>query len=145
MRFFEHQSFSTAETGERAFVAKHFTPWYVTYRDCKHLIPYQTDKKIANNIRAKIALKTAFKKLESNSSLKFIEQTDQKRYLYFTHGYGCHSFIGQQKKSGPQSITLGNGCFYFDTIIHEVELVDVTNKALKHTTLLDNACPWIPA
>ena len=121
MRFFEHQSFFTAKTGERAFVAKHFTPWNVIYRDCKHLIPYQTDKKIANNIRAKIALKTALEKLESNSSLKFIEQTDQERYLYFTHGFSCSSYIGQQKKNGQQNITLGDGCLYYYTIIHEVE------------------------
>ena len=120
MRFIGYKSSSTAKTRERAFVAKHFTPWTVTYKDCKHLIPYQTDRKIGSNIRAKITLKTAFKKLESNSSLKFIERTDQERYLYFTHGYGCHSYIGQQKKTGPQSITLGNGCLYYFTIIHEV-------------------------
>ena len=114
---------------QSAFVPKHFTPWDVTFADSKHLIPYQTDEKIANNIRAKIALETAFEKLESNSSLKFIEQTDQERYLFFTDGFGCHSYIGQQKKSGPQNITLGRGCLYYYTIIHEVDVLD---EALDH-------------
>ena len=112
--------------GESAFVPKFFTPWNVTYQDCKHLIPYQTDEIIANNIRAKIALKIAFYKLESNSSIKFIEQTDEERYLYFTHGYGCRSRIGQQKKRGPQNITLGDGCLYYYTIIHEVDVLNHT-------------------
>ena len=127
MRIARDQSLPTTKNGESAFAAKHFTPWSVTFANSKHLIPYQIDKKIANNIRAKMALKTAFEKLESNSSLKFIEQTDQERYLYFTHGNGCHSYIGQQKKSGPQDITLGDGCYYYFTIIHEV---DVLNHAL---------------
>ena len=60
MRIVKDQSLSTTQTGESAFVAKHFTPWSVTFANSKYLIPYQTDKKIANNTRAKIALKTAF-------------------------------------------------------------------------------------
>ena len=121
MRIAKDQIFPKRNIGQSAFVPKFFTPWNVTFEDCKHLIPYRADRIIANNIRAKIALKTAFEKLESNSSLKFVERTVEERYLYFTDGYGCHSWIGQQKKSGPQSITLGRGCVYYYTIIHEVK------------------------
>ena len=85
------------------------------------------DKTIANNHRGTSQLKIALEKLESNSSLKFVEQADQERYLYFTHGFSCSSYIGQQKKNGPQNITLGNGCLYYYTIIHEVY---VLNKVL---------------
>ena len=97
-------------------------PWTLTFEDCKHKIPYEIDERIANNDRGTSQLNIAFEKLESNSSLKFVEHTDQERYLYFTHGYGCHSYIGQQKKNGPQNITLGDGCLYYYTIIHEVDL-----------------------
>ena len=121
MRFVKHESSFTAKTGESAAVAKHFTPWTDIFEDCKYIIPYRIDKKISNNQQGDTAMKTAFEKLESNSSLKFVEQTDQERYLYFTHGFSCSSYIGQQKKSGQQNITLGDGCLYYYTIIHEVE------------------------
>ena len=130
MRIGKDQKFSTSKTGEATFVPRYFTAWNVAYKDCKHLIPYRTDKKIASNIRAKIALSTAFEKLESNSSLKFIKQTNEESYLYFTDGNGCRSYVGQQKKRGPQSIILGRGCLYYYTIIHEVKPVNVLNRAL---------------
>ena len=124
MRIAGSQSSIVSKTQESAFVPRYFTPWNVTFQDCKYIIPYKTDQKIVNNHRGKIALSTAFEKLESNSSLKFVEHTDQERYLYFTDGYGCHSYIGQQKKTGPQDITIGDGCLYYFTIIHEVKILN---------------------
>ena len=122
MRIVKDQTSFTTRTGESTFVSRHFTPWNVIYADCKYIIPYRIDTKIDNNYRGKIALKTAFDKLESNSSLKFIEQTDQERYLYFTDGNVCQSVVGQQEESGPQNITLASGCLKYWTIIHEVNM-----------------------
>ena len=110
----------TTNNGEHNFVPKRFKPWDDIYKDGKYLIPYKIDKKIANNHRAVVALNTAFEKLESKTSLKFIEQTDEERYLFFIDGHGCHSSVGQQKKTGAQDITLGPGCYYYFTVIHEV-------------------------
>ena len=71
-----------------------------------------------------MVLHTAFQKLESNSTLKFIEQTDEKPFIFFTpNGDGCHSQIGRQKKRGRQDITLGVGCLHYWTVIHEVKSV----------------------
>ena len=131
MKLVKDQYYFTAKTGESAFVSKHAKPWNFTFDGSKYMVPYQIDKKIRNNHRGKMALQQAFEKLASNSSLKFIEQTTEESYLYFTHGVGCHSLIGQQKKSGPQDITLGDGCLFYYTIIHEVELINILNKALK--------------
>ena len=110
----------TTKSGEGNFVPERFKPWDDIFKDGKYLIPYKIDKKIANNHRAEVALNTAFEKLGSNTSLKFIEQTNEERYLFFTDGYGCHSSVGQQKKTGAQDITLGPGCYYHFTVIHEV-------------------------
>ena len=118
MKFDGDERLIATKNGESNFVPKYFKPWNDVYRDGKYLIPYKINRTIAN--KAELALNTAFEKLESNSSLMFIEQTDEERYLFFTNGYGCHSFIGQQKKTGPQDITLGDGCYYYYTIIHEV-------------------------
>ena len=124
MRIVNDQSFFATGTRESAFVPKYFTPWNFTYADCKYTVPYQIDGKIAKTHRGYSELKLAFDKLESNSSLKFMEQTDQERYLYFTDGFGCRSYVGQQKKRGPQNITLGRGCLFYYTIIHEVRALE---------------------
>ena len=110
----------TNKKGESNFVPNDFERWNDIYQNGKYHIPYKVQDKIANNHPAKVALDTAFEKIESNSSIKFIEQTDEERYLFFTDGYGCHSHVGQQKKIGPQDITLGRGCYYYFTVIHEV-------------------------
>ena len=112
----------SSTTGESTrFVTKQ-EPWTSTLKDCKYFIPYRIDEKIANNQKGCGQLKIAFEKLESNSSLKFVEQTDQERYLYFTDGNVCQSVVGQQEKSGPQNITLASGCLKYWTIIHEVNM-----------------------
>ena len=139
MKFDRDERVAATQNGQRSFVPEHFEPWDDIYRDGKYLIPYKTHKKIADNHRAEIALSTAFEKLESNSSLKFIEQTDEERYLFFNYGHGCRSYIGQQKKNGPQDITLGDGCYYYFTVIHEV-----ISASKFHFYFLDHACPWIP-
>ena len=123
MKLVKDQYSVTTKTGESAFVSKHAKPWNFAFDGSKYLVPYQIDRKIENNHRGKMALQQAFEKLASNSSLKFINQTTEESYLYFAHGSGCHSWIGQQKKTGPQSITLGDGCLYYYTIIHEVDLL----------------------
>ena len=125
MRIAKDQSFYTTKSGESSYVPKSFTPWNFTYADCKYIVPYQVDRKIADNHRGYSELKLAFEKLESNSSLKFIEQTDQESYLYFTDGFGCWSYIGQQKMRAPQNVTLGRGCLYYYTIIHEVRALEL--------------------
>ena len=131
-----------SRTGESNFVPMKFEPWDDIYRDGKYLIPYKVHEKIANNHRANLSLTTAFEKLESNSSLKFIKKTDEERYLFFNDGHGCHSYIGQQKQIGPQDITLGPGCYWYFLIIHEVICASESDL---HVRFLDYARPWIPA
>ena len=122
MKIDREESLNT-KSGERKFVPKRFKPWDDIFKDEKYQIPYKIDKKIANNHRFEVALTTAFEKLESQTSLKFIEQTNEERYLFFIDGSGCHSSVGQQKKTGAQDITLGPGCYYHFTIIHEASFL----------------------
>ena len=128
-----YQTYSTTKTGQSNFVPERFKPWNDIYQDGKYLIPYLTHEKIANNTQAKDALSTAFEKLESNSSLKFIERTNEEAYLYFNDSIGCKSYIGQQKKSGPQEIILGPGCYYYFRVIHEVRFIVKPDNNLHFT------------
>ena len=124
MRIVKNKKSSTSKTGESNFVAKHYTPWNSTFENCKYLIPFRVDKKFLKDNRKKNELMDAFEQLESNSTLKFINQTDQESYLHCTDGYNCKSYVGQQKKRGPQKITLGPGCWYYYTIVHEVDVLN---------------------
>ena len=123
MRFVKDQISVTAKTGESAFVPRRVKLWDFAFENSKYMVPYRIDKKIVNNHRRKIELENAFEKLESNSSLKFIEQTDQESYLLFTDGVGCRSYVGQVSETKPNKITLGSGCWFYYTIIHEVDVL----------------------
>lgn len=54
---------------------------------------------------------------EANTSVRFIQRTNQTDYVYFTPGSGCSSFVG--RIGGQQNITLANGCSTGSTI-HEI-------------------------
>lgn len=114
-------------SGQSHFVPRKFNSWTDIHLNGKWIIPYETHKKIANNPRGERALRQAFDKLESRTSLKFIKRTDEERYLFFTDGLTCSSHVGQQKKSGPQEIILGSGCYYYFTVIHEVFCLESFN------------------
>ncbi len=54
---------------------------------------------------------------EANTSVRFIQRTNQQDYVYFTPGSGCSSYVG--RIGGRQDITLANGCSTGSTI-HEI-------------------------
>ena len=120
MRISKNKKSFTWKSGESNFVPRRFKRWNFAFENSKYMVPYRIDKKILDNHRDKIELNKAFGKLESNSSLKFIEQTNQESYLYFIDGKGCKSYVGQLSQKEPNEITLGSGCFYYYAIIHEV-------------------------
>ena len=128
MRFAKNQTSVTAKTGESAFVPRLVKLWDFAFENSKYIVPYRIDKKFVNNHRGKTELEKAFQKLQSNSSLKFIERTNQESYLYFIDGHGCKSYVGQQSQKAPNKITLGSGCWFYYTIIHEVSTVICRNK-----------------
>ena len=105
---------------KKRFISRYFKPWDSFIQDGKYLIPFEVDPKLAAGYKAKRGLLAAFKKIELNSSLKFVERTDQQRYLKFKDGFYCGSLIGQQKALGPQDVTLGPQCWQDFIILHQV-------------------------
>ncbi|PFX22636.1 zinc metalloproteinase nas-4-like [Stylophora pistillata] len=51
--------------------------------------------------------------------LKFVPSR-RGRYLNFFAGGGCYSLVGRQRGSGPQKISIGNGCGYLGVVVHEI-------------------------
>jgi len=54
---------------------------------------------------------------EANTSLKFVQRSNQSNYINFTPGSGCSSYVGMI--GGGQVITLASGCSTGNTI-HEI-------------------------
>lgn len=54
---------------------------------------------------------------EANTSVQFVQRTNQSDYIYFTPGSGCSSFVG--RIGGRQDISLASGCSTGSTI-HEI-------------------------
>nr|XP_058971464.1 zinc metalloproteinase nas-6-like isoform X1 [Pocillopora verrucosa] len=52
--------------------------------------------------------------------LKFVQRSRESRYLSFFSGGGCYSMVGRQPGSGPQKISIGNGCGYLGVVVHEI-------------------------
>ena len=74
---------------------------------------YAIDGNLSNQQR----VTDAIKHWESKTSLKFVERSSQRNYIYFTTGSGCASYVGMI--GGKQNITLSSACSTGNTI-HEI-------------------------
>ncbi|KAH6922823.1 hypothetical protein HPB50_019411 [Hyalomma asiaticum] len=79
------------------------------------IIPYVIDAKL-NRTTKKIL--RAMADIESQSCLRFVVRKRHRNYLSIMRGDGCTSFIGRQ--GGVQNVSLGTGCLYHGTIVHEL-------------------------
>ncbi|WP_198519988.1 M12 family metallopeptidase [Olleya sp. Bg11-27] len=78
-----------------------------------NIVYYQINSTLSNQQR----VFDAIAHWEANTSVQFVQRTNQSDYVYFTPGSGCSSFVG--RIGGRQNITLANGCTTGSTI-HEI-------------------------
>lgn len=60
----------------------------------------------------------AMRNLEAKTCVRFKERSSEANYVSFTAGSGCSSWLGMN--GGKQSISLGRGCVYTATVLHEI-------------------------
>ncbi|XP_077495276.1 astacin-like metalloprotease toxin 5 [Amblyomma americanum] len=63
-------------------------------------------------------LREAMAEIETKSCLRFVRRTTERDYVTIFRGSGCYSAIGHQR--GPQPVSLGHGCIYKGTMVHEL-------------------------
>jgi len=82
-------------------------------RWANNIVYYAVSPNLPNQSR----VTSAIANWEANTSVRFIQRTNQSDYVYFTPGSGCSSYVG--RIGGRQDITLASGCSTGSTI-HEI-------------------------
>jgi hypothetical protein len=81
-------------------------------------IPYTVDNSLAS-IKPMIQQAAAHIKQQTNGCINFVERTNQAKYVRMYFGQGCWSYMGTVG-AGPQDLSLGQGCAFFGTVVHEM-------------------------
>ncbi|GFY62003.1 astacin-like metalloprotease toxin 1 [Trichonephila inaurata madagascariensis] len=79
------------------------------------IIPYEVDPSLYPIWEL---LMKSIRHIEENSCIRFVQKTVEKDYVRMFKGNGCWSFWGMLG-NGEQKLSLGNGCHYFGTVVHE--------------------------
>jgi len=83
------------------------------------VIPYYIDPSLAKitpliqQAAAQIAQKT-------NNCIRFVPRTNQPKFVRMFFGNGCYSYLGNTGGSGSQDLSLGQGCHFIGTVVHEM-------------------------
>jgi astacin len=83
------------------------------YRWRNGVIPFQIDPNLPNQAR----VTNAIRHWEQNTSMRFVQRTNEADFITFRPGDGCSSFVGRQ--GGEQFINLAAGCG-LGAVIHEI-------------------------
>ncbi|KAG8186677.1 hypothetical protein JTE90_014752 [Oedothorax gibbosus] len=78
-------------------------------------IPYVIDPAL-NSMKPLIL--QAMDQYHKLTCLKFVPRTNQRDYIKLVSLNGCYSYVG--RRGGEQPVSLGSGCGYIGTIVHEL-------------------------
>ncbi|RWS04693.1 astacin-like metalloprotease toxin-like protein, partial [Dinothrombium tinctorium] len=94
------------------------------------IIPFTISLELTND--EDLILKS-MKHIEQNTCIRFRRRTVERDYVSIIRDRGCYSYIGKRKKGGKQPLSIGDGCAYFGTVVHEllhaVGLIHEQNRA----------------
>jgi len=102
---------NVANQGNNQFAAISTNSWPST------TIPWSASPEILSSKKAMTAIKAALEEYHTKSCLKFPRRTNEKSYIYFYKGEGCHSRVGY---FGVNKISLDTACQNKGTVVHEM-------------------------
>jgi hypothetical protein len=79
------------------------------------VVPYVIDNSLSG---ARTQIQQAMNHYHQHTCIRFRPRTNENNYIYITAESGCWSYVGRQH--GAQKLSLGQGCVYLGTIIHEL-------------------------
>ncbi|RWS16332.1 astacin-like metalloprotease [Dinothrombium tinctorium] len=71
--------------------------------------------------------------IEDQTCIKFKPRENEKDYIGIIKGSGCYSYVGKLNRGGPQPVSIGEGCEFAGSIIHE--LIHVTGFHHEHSRI----------
>ncbi|KAF8781682.1 astacin-like metalloprotease toxin 5 [Argiope bruennichi] len=83
------------------------------------VIPYVFDPGLSSTVRLQMVLKAMWK-YGNQTCIRFVPRTREANYVRIYPGQGCHSQIGMTKSKSIQTLSLGKGCGYLGTVLHEL-------------------------
>ncbi|GIY10622.1 zinc metalloproteinase nas-8 [Caerostris darwini] len=95
-------------------VERNVIPGYY-YRWPNARVPYVIDQSLhgLDNM-----FNAAFNNYHQHTCVRFVPRTTEYDYVYMFAGQGCYSMVG--RVGGQQALSLGDGCLYVGTTIHEL-------------------------
>ncbi|KAF8765217.1 astacin-like metalloprotease toxin 1 [Argiope bruennichi] len=81
------------------------------------IVPYEEDPGL-NKTVMRFILERAFNHYLKHTCIKFVPRTNEHDYIRIFPGQGCYSYVG--RVGGQQPVSLGLGCGWEATIIHEL-------------------------
>jgi len=91
----------------------------LTARWPKGVVPYIIDSSL-ESIQNLIQEAADQIRDRTDGCINFVERTDEDVYLKIHQGDGCWSWVGILTPGEPQEVSLGRGCEYVGTIVHEM-------------------------
>ncbi|KAF8794419.1 Astacin-like metalloprotease toxin 1 [Argiope bruennichi] len=77
-------------------------------------VPYVIDSSLQSNTGF---IQRAFQNYHQTTCVRFVPRTNENDYIRIFAGQGCYSHVG--RTGGQQPVSLGNGCAFVGTAIHE--------------------------
>lgn len=84
------------------------------------IVPYVIDSAFGRYSSDSQAIKDAIATVEQISCVRFKTRTNEQYYVKFVRGNGCWSYVGQVHMSGGQPLSIGTGCGFIGTVLHEL-------------------------
>lgn len=81
------------------------------------VIPYTVDEFFRYEEKIK-HVRQWMNMIEHRTCLRFVERTWEPDYVHIYSGVGCYSYVGRH--GGEQALSLGRGCLYEGTVVHEL-------------------------
>ncbi|CAL1266936.1 unnamed protein product [Larinioides sclopetarius] len=81
----------------------------------KATVPYYIDPSLRN---IEHLIEQAIQQYHKNTCIRFVKRTNERNFVHIVQKRGCYSYVG--KINGAQELSLGRGCWYVGTIVHEL-------------------------
>ncbi|GFT17562.1 zinc metalloproteinase nas-15 [Nephila pilipes] len=84
------------------------------------IIPYVIDVGLSSTVSPDL-VQTAMWEYGNRTCVRFVPRTaSHANYIRIFSGQGCHSQVGRSRSPGMQVVSLGKGCGFLGTVLHEL-------------------------